>query len=61
MARRSADGGQVAEEGVAVAAQAVDALPEPFGLALEQLRGLRGQALRGQIESTPKLGPPGRE
>jgi hypothetical protein len=53
---RAADGGQVAEDRVAVAAQAGDALPEPFGLAFQQLRRLGGQALRGQVDPAPEEG-----
>ena len=47
---RAADGGQVGEDRVAVAAEAVDTLPEPFGLAFQWFRRLCGQALGGQVD-----------
>jgi hypothetical protein len=47
---RAADGGQVAEDRVAVAAEAVDTLAEPFGLVFQQFRRLGGQALGGQVD-----------
>jgi len=40
----AADGGRVAEEGVAVAGQAVDALIKPVGLALSSRQYLTSSA-----------------